>query len=89
LAIRPNKFLVFEWRGPKQFKLFISEADPLTGVLVFFILCNGEVEPCMEVYLVHSGWRSSREWEEARQWFDRAWVNALAEREKYVRQRVD
>jgi hypothetical protein len=66
LAICPNKFLVFEWRGPKQFKLFISEADPLIEVLVFFIPCNDEVEPFTEVYLVHSGWRSSREWEEAR-----------------------
>ena len=75
--------------GPKQFKLFMSEVDPFTEVLVFFIPCNGEVKPCMEVYLVHSGWRSSREWEEARQRFGKAWMNALAELEKYVGQRVD
>jgi uncharacterized protein YndB with AHSA1/START domain len=37
LALQPNKFLCFEWKGPKQFKHFLNERRPLTNVVVFFI----------------------------------------------------
>lgn len=85
-AIEPGKFLSFEWRGPKQFKHFMNSADPLTHVVVFFIPCGEEKSPtpCTEVHLIHSGWRGSAEWEEARQWFDRAWTMAFSELQKYV-----
>ncbi len=79
-AIEPDKFLSFEWRSPKQYKSFANNADPLTHGIVFFIP-EGETT---EVHLIHSGWRSSVEWEEARQWQDRAWSLALKELEKQV-----
>ena len=79
-AIEPAKFLSFEWRSPKQYKHFANNADPLTHCVVFFIP-DGE---STEVDLIHSGWRSSQEWEEARQWQDRAWCAAFKELEKQV-----
>jgi uncharacterized protein YndB with AHSA1/START domain len=83
-AIEPGKFLSFEWKGPKQYQHFMNNADPLTHVVVFFIPCGDGSTPCTEVHLVHSGWGSSAEWEEARQWFERAWDNAFEELRKRV-----
>lgn len=85
-AIRPNRFLSFEWKGPKQYKNFMNNADPLTHVVVFFIPCKeGESSnACTEVHLVHSGWRSSAEWEQARLWVDKNWDAAFEELRKYI-----
>ena len=80
LALRPNRFLSFEWKGPKQFKHFMNDVRPLTNVVVFFVPC----EECIEVYLLHIGWRDTPEWEEARLWFDKAWAMALSELRKYL-----
>ncbi|HVP41065.1 MAG TPA: SRPBCC domain-containing protein [Candidatus Krumholzibacteriaceae bacterium] len=80
LALQTNEFLCFEWKGPKQFKHFMNERRPLTNVVVFFIPREEETE----VYLLHSGWENTREWEEARQWFDKSWAMAFAELQKYV-----
>jgi uncharacterized protein YndB with AHSA1/START domain len=76
-AIEPNKFLSFEWKGPPQFKYFMNSADPLTHVTVFFIPCDEIFTPCTDVYLIHSGWRSTPAWEEARQWHVRTWEDAF------------
>jgi uncharacterized protein YndB with AHSA1/START domain len=80
LAIENGKFIAFEWKGPKQYKHFMNNAKPLTHVIVFFIPSAEGTE----VHLLHTGWRDSLEWEEARQWFDNAWTNALEELQKYV-----
>ena len=79
-AIEVDKFIAFEWKSPKQFKHFANNADPLTHVIVFFIPNPAGTD----VYLLHSGWRSSVEWEEARQWQDRAWRVAFEELKKQV-----
>lgn len=72
-AMDPDRLLAFEWKGPRQYKHFMNEADPLTHVVVAFSPdADGTV-----VHLVHSGWRGTPEWEEARQWFDRAWEQAF------------
>jgi uncharacterized protein YndB with AHSA1/START domain len=76
-AIEPDKFLAFEWKGPTQFEHFMNSADPLTHVIVFFIPCHEASTPSTDVYLIHSGWGSSSEWEEARQWFENAWRTAF------------
>jgi uncharacterized protein YndB with AHSA1/START domain len=79
-AIEPDQFLAFDWRSPKQFKHFANNADPLTHVVVFFIpRLNGT-----DTHLIHSGWRSSGEWEEARQWQEQAWRIAFQELEKQI-----
>lgn len=80
LALRPNRLLSFEWKGPKQFKHFMNEIRPLTNVVVSFIPCAVGTE----VHLLHTGWRDTPEWEEAREWFDKTWRMALTELDKYV-----
>lgn len=80
LAISSDRFLSFEWKGPKQFKHFMNNVRPLTNVTVLFI----PFQDSTEVHLLHTGWRDTAEWEEARQWFDKTWGNALAELNSYV-----
>lgn len=80
LAVHQNRFLSFEWKGPKQFKHFMNEVRPLTNVAAFFIPCQEHTE----VHILHTGWRDTPEWEEARQWFDKAWVMSLSELQKYI-----
>jgi uncharacterized protein YndB with AHSA1/START domain len=81
-AIQADHFLSFEWRSPQQYKHFANNADPLTHVVVFFIPENGSTH----VHLIHSGWRSAPEWEEARQWQTRAWEMAFKELKALVNQ---
>ena len=38
-----------------------------------------------DIYLLHTGWRDSVEWEEARQWFVKAWTLALSKLQNYVK----
>jgi uncharacterized protein YndB with AHSA1/START domain len=83
-AIEQDRLLCFEWKGPTQFRHFMNDADPLTHVAVFFASCPDTAQPCTEVRLVHSGWSSGPKWEEARQWFDRAWRVALEQLEHRV-----
>lgn len=82
-AIEPNTLLAFEWKAPPQFR-FMNEADPLTHVAVFFTPCNEVLTPCTDVYLLHTGWHSGREWEEASLYFARAWESAFAELETLI-----
>jgi uncharacterized protein YndB with AHSA1/START domain len=87
-AIEEDRFLSFQWKGPAQYKHFMNDADPLTHVVVFFFPCADDSSARTEVHLIHSGWGNSDEWEEARQWFDRAWRNALLELEKQVNEQT-
>ncbi len=80
LAIVQDKFLCFEWKGPRQFKRFMNKATPLTNVIAFFV-------PSVmgtEVHLLHTGWRNTSEWEEARQWFKEAWGLSLSKLQDYT-----
>jgi uncharacterized protein YndB with AHSA1/START domain len=74
-AVELDRFISFEWRSPKQYKQFANNADPLTHVVVFFIPQGDSTK----VYLIHSGWRSTPDWEEARQWQVKAWTGAFEE----------
>lgn len=77
-ALSSNQFLSFQWRSPMQFKPFANAADPLTHVVVVFSAEGSQTR----VHLVHSGWHSASEWEEARKWQERAWSGALAKLER-------
>lgn len=83
-AIERDKLLAFEWKGPKQYSHFMNSADPLTHVTVAFFQINTGSETGTEIQLVHTGWRSTSEWEEARQWFQKAWDFAFSELEKRI-----
>lgn len=83
-AIETGKFLSFEWKGPTEFAQFMNTADPLTHVVVFLIPVGNRENPLTEVHLVHSGWGSSKEWDEAREWFRRSWSSAFEHLRKLV-----
>lgn len=55
LALHLNKFLSFEWKGPKQFRHFMNDVRPLTNVVIAFV---PYVEGT-EVHLLHNGWRDT------------------------------
>ncbi len=80
LVFQHDKFLNFEWKGPKMYKHFMNNAKPLTNVTVFFIPIDGVTE----IHLLHTGWRDSPEWEEARKWFDEQWRLSFAKLLEYV-----
>ncbi len=79
-ALEEPNLLSFEWRGPKQFKHFANQADPLTHVAVFLL----PVGKGMDIHLLHTGWRESPQWEEHRLWQENAWKFAF----KALQQRV-
>lgn len=82
-AMEPDALLAFEWKGPAQFR-FMNEADPLTHVAVFFAPCAEVLTPCTDVHLLHTGWRATEDWQEARTYFVRAWENAFTELETLI-----
>ena len=77
-ALVADELVAFQWRGPRAFRDFANGSDPLTHVVVAFL----PVDSGTRVHLVHSGWRSGPEWEEARVWQERAWSGALRELER-------
>ncbi len=83
-GIEKNKFISFEWKGPVQFKHFMNNADPLTHVTVFFIPLELENNNFSQVFLLHTGWRNTEEWEEARSYFKKAWTGALNTLQKII-----
>jgi uncharacterized protein YndB with AHSA1/START domain len=83
-AFASNRLLAFEWKGPKQYADFMNECDPLTHVTVAFVPAEEAGKPCTEVHLVHTGWRGTAEWEEAREWFEKMWGACFAEMEKQL-----
>ena len=77
-GIENEKFISFNWKGPSQFKSFMNIADPLTHVIVFF--SHNDTNPNITlINLFHTGWRNDPEWKQARDYFEKAWLNALRE----------
>ncbi len=72
-AFAPDQLIAFQWRSPKQFKSFANSADPLTHVVVTFM----PEDSGTRIHLIHSGWRSNPEWDEAREWQAKAWIGAF------------
>jgi len=75
-GIELDRFISFEWKGPKQFKDFMNSADPLTHVVIFLSSKKDERDKT-NLFLFHSGWRKTQEWQEARNYFDKAWKIAI------------
>ncbi len=71
-----DNFVSFEWKGPVEFQSFMNSADPLTHVIVFFCPSNNDPDKT-NIRLFHTGWRKDREWQQARNYFEKAWSKAL------------
>lgn len=79
-ALARDQFLSFQWRSPKQYKRFANTEDPLTHAAVMFFPDGKGTR----IQMAHSGWRSSKQWEAARQWQLRAWKIGLESLKKTV-----
>ena len=79
-ALVQDKILSFEWKGPQQYKHFANNADPLTHVTI----CLIPEGTYTHVHLIHSGWRSTQEWEEMRVWFEKVWKLAFSDLEVLI-----
>jgi uncharacterized protein YndB with AHSA1/START domain len=84
LAIDKPNFLNFEWKGPKQYKHFMNYVRPLTNVTLIFS-AQGDIT---KVTLLHTGWRNTDDWEQARQYFIKAWEGAFNQLEQYIKLEV-
>ena len=76
----PDKLISFEWRSQNSINI-LPITRSLTHVWSSSFRCAAT-----DVHLIHSGWRSSAEWDEARQWQDRAWGGAFKDLEKQINQ---
>ena len=85
----PDKLLGFDWKGPLEYRDLMNDADPLTHVSVFFLPIDAEgAEPRTAVHLIHSGWRSTPEWEGPWSYFEGAWKMCFERLEVLVNERV-
>lgn len=81
LAVESPHFINFEWKGPKQFKHFMNDVQPLTNVTVLFSDVGNHKT---KVTLIHTGWRKGENWEQARKYFINAWTGAFQQLEKLL-----
>ena len=75
-SIEKDKYISFEWKGPKRFQSFMNFCDPLTHVVIVFSSSSNDPKKTT-VFLFHSGWRDDPEWQKARDYFEKAWTGAL------------
>lgn len=80
LAFDEPNYLNFEWKGPMQFKHFMNNIRPLTNVTIIFKSINNKTH----ITLLHTGWRDTEYWEQARQYFNTALRMAFEQLIEYV-----
>ncbi|MFX1278372.1 MAG: SRPBCC domain-containing protein [Promethearchaeota archaeon] len=86
-GIEKGRFLSFNWKGPVQFKSFMNFVDPLTHVIVFFTQIFSNPKKTT-INLFHTGWRKNPEWQEARNYFEKAWTNALKKLQEKIKNKT-
>lgn len=72
--IQEPSLLEFTWRGPDQFSALMNDEGTLTLVTVD-IAATDDGNTLVSVQ--HRGFGGSEAWEEAREWHQAAWVQAL------------
>ena len=77
LAIQPEKMLSFTWNSPPNLPTVRGE---MTHVVVY-LESKGADET--HVSLVHDGWGEGDEWDQAHDYFTRAWGEIVLPRLKY------
>ena len=76
MAIQPMKMLAFTWNAPPSLP---AVRDHFTHVVVRF----DEVSEGTRVYLVHDGWGTGSEWDQAFAYFEAAWKRVVLPRLKF------
>ena len=86
-GIENRKYISFNWKGTAQHKSFMNNANPLTHVIVFFSQNSSEPDKTI-VHLFHTGWRIDQEWQQARDFFEKAWLNAIGELKDKIKNKI-
>jgi uncharacterized protein YndB with AHSA1/START domain len=77
LALQPERMLSFTWNAPPSLP---SVRGEMTHVVVRF----EEIDPkSTEVSLIHDGWGEGGEWDQAYEYFIRAWGEVVFPRLRY------
>ena len=76
-----NRIIAADWTGPPEFEGVMNNIDPLTHLLVTFAPAGDMVE----VYLIHTGWGSTPDWEKARLYFENAWSQVFKMLKNYLK----
>jgi uncharacterized protein YndB with AHSA1/START domain len=76
LALQPKKMISFDWNAPPH----LPQARAQRTFVIVRFEPVGERET--RVSLHHTGWGDGGEWDQAFAYFDRAWVNVLANLKK-------
>lgn len=77
LAVQPEQFLSFTWNAPPRFS---SVRDHRTSVVVRF---EPVADDRTRVGLVHAGWPTGDEWDDAFEYFGSAWGEVVLPRLQY------
>jgi uncharacterized protein YndB with AHSA1/START domain len=84
LAFEKNNHITFEWKSDESFDHVMNHVHPLTKVSVKFTPINKKQT---RISLVHSGWKNTPEWEEARLFHVDKWKEYLLKLEEYASQK--
>ena len=76
LALQPNTMLTFTWNAPPHLPEARSQRTFVT------VRLKPAAEGETRVTLTHVGWGEGGQWDQAYQYFDRAWGNVLANLKK-------
>jgi hypothetical protein len=77
LAIQPKQLLSFTWNAPPELP---SVRGQMTHVAIRFYPLG---EDSTKVTLLHDGWGRGGEWDQAYDYFERAWLKLVLPRLKY------
>ncbi len=77
LAIQPKQMLSFTWNAPPELPTVRGE---MTHVMVRLY---PPAEKSTRITLLHDGWGSGGEWDQAFEYFERAWLQIVFPRLKY------
>ncbi len=81
LSVNKPYYFSIEWTGNKDHKSFMNVVRPLTNVTVFFSKVS---DTKTIVTLLHTGWRTGKDWDGAYQFFTNAWNGAFRSLENLV-----
>lgn len=73
VKIEPGAVLAFQWKGPDPFAETMNHGDDLTIVEITL----ESQEHGTQVTLIHTGWKDSEDWQQARAWHVQAWEQML------------
>ena len=76
MALQPKKMISFDWNAPPSLPMARAQR---TFVIVRFEAVNDRQTL---VHMHHTGWGDGGEWDQAYQYFDKAWSNVLANLKK-------